>query len=366
MSGSAMAASRRAADLGRRFFAWWFGELAALAGHRPGSAAAFRARHLRIDLDGTTARVFDQTRGQARPIGQFRLGDIDASRPLLAAAAARRGGGQVPVLVRLAGARPIEKRLTLPLAAEENLREAASFELDRALPLRAGDLVFGYEVAGRDSAARQVSLRVVAARRDLVAPVLERLATHGIAPSRVELIGEDAPVAACDILPGDAARGMPAGRPRPTIALWTLATGLAVTAAVLPIYRLQREVDALSAQVAGVRAAAADVQRLRAAIAASDQTARFLIERRQAAPRISQVLNDVARILPDDTWLRELRVTGTEVDLAGYSHASATLIGLLDRGGYFHGTEFRSPTMRDSKSGRETFQIATKIREAGK
>src|SRR5690606_31846334 len=107
--------------------------------------------------------------------GRARLVTLDAS--------ARRAG-----LRRLVGAAPgdaanvwlvlgpgevLVREAVMPLAAEEALRDAVGFELDRLTPFTAEHACFDVRVTGRDAAAQRLTLQLAAAPR---APVTARLA----------------------------------------------------------------------------------------------------------------------------------------------------------------------------------------------
>lgn len=354
----------------RGFVTWWLGELAGMLPSR--LAETMRRRGQRIVLE-TTAEdrltVFREVRGQRGALGSLDLAPRSDPAGRLAALLRerRRGpgpGGGAPLCLRLTGLRPLRATLSLPLAAEENLREAILFELDRAIPLRAAEVWFGYAIGRRDRTARRIQIAVTAVRRAAVDTWLARLGAVGIVPDEVVAPGgADAPdqVLLVDRLapPG------PARRRRLRLALGVLAGGLALAAALLPLVRAEREQALLARRIAAARHAAETARQLRLRIEAADAASRFLRQRKQAAPPQSVVLAALARILPDGTWLTTLRIDRRDVRLTGFSHASSALIGRLERSGLFHDTRFAAPTTQDSATGLESFSIATTIRSGG-
>ena len=56
------------------------------------------------------------------------------------------------------------RRVTMPAATEENLRQVLGFEMDRLTPLRADEVYFDYRVVSRDAAAGQIAVQLAVAR----------------------------------------------------------------------------------------------------------------------------------------------------------------------------------------------------------
>ena len=73
------------------------------------------------------------------------------------------------------------------------------------------------------------------------------------------------------------------------------------------------------------------------------------------------MLLEATRILPDDTWLSEWQLAGSEMQLTGYAGSASALVNLLEQSKIFRNTTFQSPVVQDSKSGRERFHVATQV-----
>ena len=82
----------------------------------------------------------------APPAGGARAPGARRARPAAARASASRTD---EALVR---------RVTMPAATEENLRQVLGFEMDRLTPFRADDVYFDYRVVSRDAAAGQLAI----------------------------------------------------------------------------------------------------------------------------------------------------------------------------------------------------------------
>jgi general secretion pathway protein L len=117
------------------FFVWWFGQLADLLpeGLRRSALAAPDA--LVISPIGTLGRSIDavavslRRNGRETPVGRFGLGGAELGE--LPDIAGR------PTVLRLGERDVLGKTVSLPLAAESELGQALTFEMDRETPFKA-------------------------------------------------------------------------------------------------------------------------------------------------------------------------------------------------------------------------------------
>jgi len=85
---------------------------------------------------------------------------------------------------------------------------------------------------------------------------------------------------------------------------------------------------------------------------------RFLIDRKRDTPSASRLLFETTHILPDDTWLSDWQLSGSEIQLQGFTRSASTVVGLLEQSRAFQGTTYRSPVTQDRVAGHERFHIA--------
>lgn len=277
----------------RRFLAWWGGELAALL-----PPALRRRRRTRLVLPADQALI---------------------------------------------------RTVSLPLAAEENLREVLAFEMDRFTPFKAEDMVFDALVTHRDAEQGRLAVLLVAARRGAVEDLLAvtRRRPAGIAV-------EGAPEA-IDLLPR-----RPARLDRPATALAALCLALALALAALPFYRQYQRLEALRDQVAGLREAAAESEALRREIEQALAAERFLIDARLKRPSALAALEELATITPDDSWVQQVQMSAEGIEFSGMAASAEALLRELEDSPYFTAAAFRAPVNQDNASGRERFALAAK------
>lgn len=157
-AGSVDSASR----ILRRFWAWWRGELADLVplALRPG--ARF--------LDDTTFVEIEDKRVQLKRFRDGRLQDLDAldlaalpvaEQPLeLRAWLSRCVPTPEALALILRPGDALARLIELPRAAEENLRQAVAFELNRYTPFQASEVYFDYRVAKQTIVESDLALQI--------------------------------------------------------------------------------------------------------------------------------------------------------------------------------------------------------------
>ena len=79
------------------------------------------------------------------------------------------------------------------------------------------------------------------------------------------------------------------------------------------------------------------------------------------SPGVVETLDALTRLVPNDTWLQQLRINGDEVRLTGFSAAASSLIGLIEQSERFTEARFRSSVTRDARNKAERFTISAKI-----
>ena len=115
------------------------------------------------------------------------------------------------------------------------------------------------------------------------------------------------------------------------------------------------------ARLATLRAEATEVEALAKEAAALKLRNRFLVERKIAEPSLVAVLDELTRILPDETWAAELRFEDGRVSVTGYSHDAPALIGLVEASDFFSETQFSSPVVFDPGMEADRFDLLATV-----
>jgi general secretion pathway protein L len=79
------------------------------------------------------------------------------------------------------------------------------------------------------------------------------------------------------------------------------------------------------------------------------------------SPDKLRILKDLTQLIPDHTWLFQLRISQQTLEISGMSKSAADLIPLLEKSGWLTKTEFASPIVADARK-LEHFKIKAEIK----
>ena len=359
------------------FGRWWLRELAAAMPARLRTAIERRRARPVLAFDGNTATLWCPTtngRIQMSEVARIALdGDTQAvaatGRAALSPLVRAANGAPAPIIVTLSPRASLRKTLTLPIALEDHLHQSLAYDLDRHTPFKPEELYFDAVVVDRDGGHNTLRVDLAAARCALVDAILRQAESFG---ARVIAVTVDAPTTAAasriNLLPEDR-RPAASGFARWQIVLpaAVLVIG-AVAALLLPIWHKRDEAIALIqlSDLAHQRASVSETLRTELERRISDYN--FALERKYAFPGAVQVLDDVTRILPDDTWLTQLELhtmrgkdAQREMSLRGESANAGRLIALLEDSKLFTQAAPRSPTTKIQPGPGEIFDVSAHL-----
>jgi general secretion pathway protein L len=342
----------------REFLSWWLGQLADLlpAFLRPTAPTNQDATVIAPVgpiAHGIEAVAVGQRRnGKEAPLGHFALGPAGVAE--LPRAAGR------PTVLRLGQADVLGKTVSLPLAAERELEQVLSFEMDRETPFQADQLYWSHGIAAVDRPNERLSVRLRLVPKASLAPLLSALSQIGIVPDRVEVAdGPDA--GACLPLFAENGAARRAGGRFVLPAAAACCAVLAIAAVVTPFLRQSAALAALDRQLASGQAAAAEAAGLRREIDQLSQSADLIQNERGKVGRPLDILADVTRVVPDDSYLTELELLQRKLTVSGRSAAAARLIGAFAANGAFRNPAFAAPVTRIEALRQEIFTIVAEV-----
>jgi general secretion pathway protein L len=344
---------------------WW------LRGLWMGLPAWLRGRLFEARL-GLTIRVRDReatietaTSAESGPRAAYVLSlDDPAARAKLVEHLTQPTSDADVVLI-LSRSEVLTKTLTLPLAAERELRGVLYHELDRSIPVALEEFAYDYFITGRDRAAVKLTVTVALIRRTTLDSRIGSLRALDIAPQTVTTESDDGVPMPLNLLATRLRLRLPfSGWPfdlRKTAAcalavLFVLYLPLARYHVLLTAYA--KEADARRQEAVAVRA---DIDKERALLEGED----YLEQRRRAYVPPLAVLAELSTRLPDDTWLAHLSVTQDEVELQGETAAASSVLELIETSDLLEHAEFQTPVSQDGATGKEQFSIVANIHGAG-
>ena len=347
-----------------RFFRWWFGELAGLL---PASwIIALKRERQRLVVTLHEHRVvFSYGRGDnlqdLGSVSTHGLADSDATDSVTSLVEQIRGRFDEVVLC-LPRRKVLRRKVELPLAALENLREVLAFEMDRHTPFKADEVYFDYHLLSTDRAAMRLNVDLAVVTRERADEAVQCLDNWSLDPERLEIDGGlEGQSTQFNLLPTSMIRAN-GGRFQRLTAIGVITACILLAVAVyVPISHKQETLKLVEARLSTARAEAAEANALSEQVGELLNRGQFVVERKNKRPTVAELLNEVTEILPDDTWLIQFGWRGDRLVLAGYSASPSSLIGLLEQSELLMEVRFSSPVTVDQRIGLERFNVSATV-----
>jgi general secretion pathway protein L len=341
------------------FLRWWVTELAALMPARWRAAFAGGQRWYIIER----ADAGWQLRRAGESVAITDIADTDPVEhrsALLTRALAEADPADRRIALVLPSAQVLRRRLVLHMAARDNLRQVVGFDLDRQTPFRPEDIHYGVRELGDAGPEGRFVAELAATPRAALDPLLDALSALGIAPDRVD-VAEAAGLAGVDLLPPARAPRRADQRRRLNALLAAGIVLLAIACMVAWLHNRQAALDAMRAEVEGMRADAQRVKGLRQRLTDSAGASGFLARKKIEAPSVLPVLDELTHRLPDDTWLERFTLNNTgQIGFQGQSPQAARLIDALKGAKSVSEPSFQGTIQSDPTSGKERFYMQAK------
>lgn len=345
-----------------RLWRWWRGELAAML---PASwRALFAQAHARVlyVTDGDELQLRIEQGG--RDVLLSRL-PLQADRALDLRVDAALGPRRVnrPRWLLLSGAPLLRRRITLPAAALERLREVVAHELDRQTPFRADQVVFDSRVLGVHEASQMAQVELVVLPKEKFDAALAPLGALADELSGVDVCetGTDGAPLHCNLLPPE--RRQPPDRS----AMW-VHLGLVAIAVLALVFALQRTLDnraaalvRLQAQVDAQHDKAREVGALARQLQDAADGANFLSRARAATPPMLAVLADLSARIPDNTYIERFSEQDNQIYLTGLSADAPGLVAQLQSSKLLHAVALSGTVQPDAATHRDRFTLVAEL-----
>ena len=283
------------------------------------------------------------------------------------------GVAAVPKIVLSVPPRDVlRKTLMLPAAVEPNLRQALAYDLDRHTPFKAEELYFDAVVVGRNPAKKEIRVDLVACRKAVVDAAMRHATAWGadVVAAVPGASGGGASFAPQSV----AARGAVVARHVEALAILAAAgaggASVALAAIAIPLWQKRDYAIALNTLAAEARAQAAVSDGLRAELETKVGDYNFALERKYAYPSAFRVVDEVSRVLPDDTWLTQFEMksiakgkeTQREILVRGETANAGRLVQLFEESPLFAQTAPRSPTTKIQPGPGEIFDLGAQVK----
>ena len=365
------------------FWPWWTAQLNAMVPPRPRAALERRRMRPVLVFEGDHATLWrsgmEGERAVMAPATTIALtGDAasiaGAGRAAMASLASASYGASAvtpKVLLSIPTREVLRKTLTLPAAVEPSLRQTLAYDLDRHTPFKPEEIYFDAAVVGRNADKKEIRVDLVSCRKGVVDAAVRHATAWG---AKVSAAVPEPPATAAasrlNLLPHES---------RPSHAVWKrwqfwlpliLVAAVALAAIAIPLWQKRDYAIALNGLAADARAQANISDTLRTELETKVGDYNFALDRKYAYPSALRVVDEVSRVLPDDTWLTQMELktiakgkeTQREILVRGETANAGRLVQLFEESPLFAQTAPRSPTTKIQPGPGEIFDLGAQLK----
>lgn len=348
-----------------RFWRWWSEELLALMPQWLRQSGVNAANSLLIEITPQAIVLHRRLQGVLTEQGRLELQSVEPAANGIAFQALftrlHRKGENVALL--LADTQFLVKRIELPSAALENLRQVLSFEMDRHTPFKAEQVYFGFRTLHQDNSRKRITVNLIVAPRPLVDNHVELLTRWGIPVQAVYIAGpENGDDGAINLLPNSYRAIESTGLGKLNLGLSLLALVLAMVAILIPVWQKRQASIELIPLVESAKQQATATETIRHEQEKLAAEYNFMLDKKEKIPPVIVVLDELSSLLPDDTWVQQFSLKGKELQIQGETGSSSKLIALLESSRIFHNSSFRAPLTKGVTPNSERYQLAAEFK----
>jgi general secretion pathway protein L len=343
------------------FFRWWTEELRLAMPAVWQQKLQHALRRVTLSLQGDSLRVgVDENRSLKTLEGFSFLQDASLQSQQVEDLLLSNELQEAPRFLLLELESILNRKLKLPLAAESNLAQVLSFEMDRQTPFRASDVYFDWKILERGGDSGQINLELFVVPRSEVDELVNAVTTRGFRLAGVDIADGDRTLG-LNLLPADRRVRPVNPKSRLNFALGAASAVLLALLMTQSLYLRSHQVVELEEAITDVQGEAREVMQIKQQIEDSSEAAGFLAMRRAEAPLVIGLLADITRILPDDTYLDRLVISKSSVQLQGKSQNAQQLIELVNESALLGDASFRGSTRLDARTGLEIFEVNAEV-----
>jgi len=252
------------------------------------------------------------------------------------------------------------RTLELPKRAAEFLDGIVREQIDRITPWTANEAVVGSSKPA-ELGSDKIAVTVAAAPRAQIVALVQAFGPLGVKSAVVSTTPKDAASGAITVFEQSAAGALQTRQVRRRLAagltIAAVLAGLALVADVVIGGELQSRQNDMTRRIAerrGIIRAGND------AVATGAMTK--LARRKNQTPADVIVLEALSKVLPDNTYVTELRIEGDKMQIVGITSDAPSLIGLIEQSPHFSRATFFAPTTRSPSDPGDRYHIEARIK----
>ena len=266
----------------------------------------------------------------------------------------------------LPSVRMLRKQLRLPIAAEENIRQTLAFELDRQTPFKPDQLYFDYRIIDRLEAEQVLVVELIVLPKAIVEDHIRQAAILGLPITAAVLeqdilrYGDKSP----NFLPALMQPKSSRRRIWLNLGFSAIALALMVMSMTVPLWHKREQAIVLNGLVLESKMQAARTDVLRTQLDELVAEHNFPVDQKNTRVSTLVLLNELSKLLPDDTWVSLFELNGTDLQIQGETGSSSKLIEAIENSGLVKGANYKSPLTQIPGTSVERFHLAAATRSS--
>ncbi|MCK5356236.1 MAG: pilus assembly protein PilM [Methyloprofundus sp.] len=346
------------------FFKWWGSQLSFLLPQKFLDALARGKSLIVVEVKATAIKLSYIHQQQETFLGEFEFNDL-AKEELHGLIASHSQYSDAQIVLRVPEHLSVVQDVYLPAAAADNLHQVMSYELDRYTPFNKDQVYFDVVKIGPANNNALIHLVLILVRKTSLETMYEQCLSLGLQPfyadSAVHIDVPDKVNHQYNLLPKNLCQTVSKKPLLVMLGSMVLMLVLLTTLIFLPLKVLDDNLADLKKHVRKVEKVALEIEDSKKSIDYLYQATQAIIDKKNAAPSMIELINTVSEVLKDDTWVSNLRYFNKTLQLSGQSGSASNLIGSLEKIRLLSNTRFISPVTKDNRTGLERFKISTEV-----
>lgn len=261
-------------------------------------------------------------------------------------------------IVQLPTKKILRRVIELPESTEENLGNVVSYEMDRYTPFDKEDVYFDVKIKNRNKQEGKITVNLNVVKKKLLDDLIQFADASGI---RIDSIfsssSQDEEIEYYEFIKDEQRKTGQSKSSFFSKYLLLLIALLGLTALILPIAKNYWHAGHVSNQLQEMKEEVDYARQLQSDYKSVKGDVEFVLKRNSNAVKVLDFLNELTRIIPDDTSLTRLILEERVIQIRGDSSSASRLISLIDSSPDFIGVQFVAPVTQNSKTGKENFTI---------
>jgi general secretion pathway protein L len=254
----------------------------------------------------------------------------------------------------------LKRNLSLPAAVKPDVRQALAFELNRKTPFTEDQVYFDFEA---DEQNNKLNIDLYIAPTDKVDAILEKYQSLNLSFDAIRVNKDENTLANINFINQDTKNNKQNKANKLTRLLAATTTVLFLTLLYLPLYIQERDIETLDSEMSKKRKQAVQLQVLKKEKDIIFEQSHFLANKRAEQISTIEIINEITRTIPDDTWLNRLVIKSGVIQLQGESSNASSLLQVIESSDFFANAEFRSPITKNNTTKKDRFNLSADIIE---